>query len=132
MAETVAAQQNGNGGGSGLERLIEIGLALSAERNHDRLTERILLEAIDITNSDGGTLYLRTEDNTLKFVIVRNGNQYGNRLAVPGDDDRPFRGLLQVSAQSRLDIRNGGNLHPSNSSPPNLEWAAAQSERSKP
>src|SRR5690606_101181 len=59
---------------SGLERLIEIGLALSAERNHDRLTERILLEAIDITNADGGTLYLRTEDNTLKFVIVRTGS----------------------------------------------------------
>ncbi len=62
------------GGGSGLERLIEIGLALSAERNHDRLTERILLEAIQITNADGGTLYLRTEENTLKFVIVRTGS----------------------------------------------------------
>lgn len=68
---------DGNGarsGASGLERLIEIGLALSAERNHDRLTERILLEAIDITNADGGTLYLRTEENTLKFVIVRTGS----------------------------------------------------------
>jgi len=59
---------------SGLERLIEIGLALSAERNHDRLTERILMEAIDITNADGGTLYLRTEENALKFVIVRTGS----------------------------------------------------------
>src|ERR1700750_614594 len=59
---------------SGLERLIEIGLALSAERNHDRLTERILLEAISIANADGGTLYLRTDDNTLKFVIVRTGS----------------------------------------------------------
>ena len=49
-----------SGGSSGLERLIEIGLALSAERNHDRLTEMILLEAMDITNADGGTLYLRT------------------------------------------------------------------------
>ena len=58
---------------SGLERLIEIGLALSAERNHDRLTERILLEAIDITKADGGTLYLRTEEETLKFINVRNG-----------------------------------------------------------
>jgi hypothetical protein len=62
------------GGGTGLERLIEIGLALSAERNHDRLTERILLEAIQITNADGGTLYLRTDENTLKFVIVRTGS----------------------------------------------------------
>jgi len=60
-------------GMSGLERLIDIGLALSAERNHDRLTERILLEAIDITKADGGTLYLRTEEDTLKFINVRNG-----------------------------------------------------------
>ncbi len=62
-----------NDGMSGLERLIEIGLALSAERNHDRLTERILLEAIDITKADGGTLYLKTEEETLKFINVRNG-----------------------------------------------------------
>jgi len=59
---------------SGFERLIKIGLALSAERNHDRLTERILLEAIDIANADGGTLYLRTEEDTLKFVIMRTNS----------------------------------------------------------
>ena len=58
----------------GLERLIEIGLALSAERNHARLTERILLEAIDLTRADGGTLYLRLEDDTLKFEIMRTGS----------------------------------------------------------
>ena len=52
-------------------RLIEIGIALSAERDHDRLMERILLEAKDICNADGGTLYLRTDDNCLKFVIMR-------------------------------------------------------------
>ena len=58
-------------GASGLERLIEIGLALSAERNHDRLTELILMEAMSITRSDGGTLYLRTDEDTLKFAIMR-------------------------------------------------------------
>jgi HD-GYP domain-containing protein (c-di-GMP phosphodiesterase class II) len=56
---------------SGLERLIEIGLALSAERNHARLTERILLEAMALTRADGGTLYLRGEDDTLRFEIMR-------------------------------------------------------------
>ena len=56
-------------GASGLERLIEIGLALSAERNHDRLTEMILLEAMSITKADGGTLYLRTDQDALKFTI---------------------------------------------------------------
>ncbi|MFA7431792.1 MAG: HD domain-containing phosphohydrolase [Rhodospirillaceae bacterium] len=60
--------------GSGhLHKLIELGIALSAERNHDRLTERILLEAKDLTNADGGTLYLVGEDQrTLHFKILRN------------------------------------------------------------
>ena len=39
-------------------RLIEIGIALSAERNHHRLLENILLEAKKMCNADGGTLYL--------------------------------------------------------------------------
>ena len=52
-------------------RLIQIGIALSAERNHDRLMERILIEAKDMCNADGGTLYLRTEDDRLKFEIMR-------------------------------------------------------------
>jgi HD-GYP domain-containing protein (c-di-GMP phosphodiesterase class II) len=52
-------------------KLIQIGIALSAERNHDRLMESILIEAKDMCNADGGTLYLRTEDDTLKFEIMR-------------------------------------------------------------
>ena len=39
-------------------RLIDIGIALSAEHNTGRLTERILLEAKEFCNADGGTLYL--------------------------------------------------------------------------
>jgi HD-GYP domain-containing protein (c-di-GMP phosphodiesterase class II) len=53
------------------ERLIEIGIALSAERDPDRLMERILLEAKGLSNADGGTLYLKTEDNRLRFEIMR-------------------------------------------------------------
>ena len=52
------------------QRLIEIGIALSAEHNTNRLMERILLEAKDLCNADGGTLYLRTEDDMLKFEIM--------------------------------------------------------------
>ncbi len=60
-------------GSAQLHKLIELGIALSAERNHDRLTERILLEAKSLTNSDGGTLYLVGEDyRTLHFKILRN------------------------------------------------------------
>ncbi len=52
-------------------RLVDIGIALSAEKDHNRLMERILLEAKDIYNADGGTLYLRTHDDCLEFEIMR-------------------------------------------------------------
>ena len=52
-------------------RLIEIGIALSAERDHARLMETILLEAKALCNADGGTLYLKTDDERLRFEIMR-------------------------------------------------------------
>jgi len=55
------------------ERLIELGIALSSERNHNRLMEMILLEAKRIPNADGGTLYLYDEEaDALSFEIMRN------------------------------------------------------------
>jgi len=55
-----------------LELLHKIGVALSAEQNKDRLVEMILIEAKTLCNADGGTLYLRTDDDQLRFAIVRN------------------------------------------------------------
>lgn len=54
-----------------LELLYRVGLALSAEQNRDRLLEMILLEAKQLCNADGGTLYMRTEHDTLRFAIMR-------------------------------------------------------------
>ena len=56
-----------------LRKLIEVGISLSAERDHERLFENILLEAMKFCNADGGTLYLRTENDSLSFAIMRNG-----------------------------------------------------------
>jgi HD-GYP domain-containing protein (c-di-GMP phosphodiesterase class II) len=47
-------------------------MALGAERDRNRLLETILEEAQKLCHADGGTLYLRTPDDTLSFVIVRN------------------------------------------------------------
>jgi HD-GYP domain-containing protein (c-di-GMP phosphodiesterase class II) len=55
-----------------LERLNTIGVALSAERDNNRLLEMILLGAKEITNADGGTLYTVTDDKHLKFEIMSN------------------------------------------------------------
>ena len=53
-----------------LEELTDIGIALSAQKDHSQLLEMILLKAMDLTNADGGTLYSRTDDNRLKFEIM--------------------------------------------------------------
>jgi len=55
-----------------LEELNQIGIALSQERDINRLLERILIAAKDITHADGGTLYRMTEEKSLKFEIIRN------------------------------------------------------------
>ena len=42
-----------------LAELNDIGIALSQEKNIDRLLETILVAAMKITHADGGTLYRR-------------------------------------------------------------------------
>ena len=56
-----------------LGELLRIGVALSKERDINRLLEAILIAAKDITNADGGTLYRMTDDHqSLRFEIMRN------------------------------------------------------------
>ena len=74
-----------------IEKLNEIGIALSAEKNTPKLLEMILRGAKTILNADGGTLYLATEDKkSLKFEIIMNdslGIMMGANLgeAIPFD-----------------------------------------------
>ena len=54
-----------------IRRLTQIGAALSAESNIERLLEMILEEAKRFTNADGGTLYIMSDDEKrLHFAIV--------------------------------------------------------------
>ena len=55
-----------------LGELLRIGVALSKERDINRLLEAILIAAKDITNADGGTLYRMTDEQALRFEIMRN------------------------------------------------------------
>jgi HD-GYP domain-containing protein (c-di-GMP phosphodiesterase class II) len=56
-----------------IRRLTQIGIALSAERDIDRLLEMIVDEARRFTNADGGTLYIMSDDEkSLHFAIVQN------------------------------------------------------------
>jgi len=69
-----------------LELLHRVGVALSSEKNKDRLVEMILIESKSLCNADGGTIYLRTEDDQLAFDIVLNdtlGVAKGGTTGVP-------------------------------------------------
>ena len=54
-----------------IEKLLEIGIALSAEKDGENLLETILTTAMDITNCDGGTIYTKSEAHqTLVFRVM--------------------------------------------------------------
>lgn len=73
-----------------IEKLTEIGIALSAEKDTPRLLEMILLGAKELTNADGGTLYSVQEDRTVKMEIMRTdsldfamGGTTGKKIPFP-------------------------------------------------
>jgi HD-GYP domain-containing protein (c-di-GMP phosphodiesterase class II) len=67
-----------------IRQLNEIGIALSAERDHDVLLERILSSARALTDADAGTLYtMDAQADRLDFAIVQN-DTLGIYLGGPG------------------------------------------------
>jgi HD-GYP domain-containing protein (c-di-GMP phosphodiesterase class II) len=58
---------------SNIKKLTDVGIALSSEEEMSKLLEKIVDIASDLTNADGGTLYIKSEDGEkLCFGIVRN------------------------------------------------------------
>lgn len=56
-----------------LEQIIlPLAIALSSEKDFDRLLEHILTEAKKLCNADAGTLYLRMKEDELSFAIIIN------------------------------------------------------------
>ncbi len=74
-----------------IKRLNDIGIALSKEDDFNKLFEMIMDEAKQITNADGRTLYMKSEDGkSLNFEIVRTdstglvmGGTSGNDISWP-------------------------------------------------
>jgi len=106
-----------NSSSSNLEKLIDIGISLSKEKNIDILLEKILKEARIISNSDGGTVYLVSDDDTkLNFKIIHNKTlnfNYGGSSEPVPESIYPVRlynqdntkNLNNVSAVSALEKR---------------------------
>lgn len=69
-----------------LELLLRVGVALSAESDTNRLLETILLEAKELTRADGGTLYVRQDEDSLHFAIMRTDSL---GIAIGGTTGRP-------------------------------------------
>lgn len=53
------------------EKILEIGIQLTAERDYDELLAKIIDCAMELTECDGGTLYL-FEKECLQFCIMKN------------------------------------------------------------
>lgn len=71
-----------------IRALSAVGIALSAEKDERRLMELIVQSAKQLTNSDGGTFYSRTEDDELKFEIMHTdtlGIHMGGTSGIPID-----------------------------------------------
>jgi len=69
-----------------LRELNEIGIALSAEKDHARLLELILVKAMELTHADGGTLYTCTDDQRLKFEILYNRSLNVHKGGTSGEE----------------------------------------------
>ncbi len=70
-----------------IEKLTEIGIALSGERDTERLLEKILLGAKTLTNADGGTLYSVQENGAVKMEILRTDSL---NFAMGGTTGKPI------------------------------------------
>lgn len=71
-----------------ITKILEIGVALSAEQDFNRLLETILVRVIELTNCDAGTLYLK-DDDVLRFRIMCNNTMH-TYLGVDGvEPDMP-------------------------------------------
>ena len=69
-----------------LNVVIPIGIEFTREQNFAYLLEKILMGGKMLCNADGATLYLRTDANTLEYVIVSN-ESLGIALTV--GDEKP-------------------------------------------
>ena len=67
--------------------LNEVGIALSSEKNFSSLLEQILFGAKQITNADGGTIYLLNADKKLEMAVVKTDSL---NIHLGGNTDKPI------------------------------------------
>lgn len=71
-----------------LQQILDIGIALTSEKDPNRLLHLIIQTAMELTNSDGGTLYV-VKENALVFRVMRtlskgvDRGMDGEEIAIP-------------------------------------------------
>lgn len=68
-----------------INKLTNVGILISSEKNLNKLLKTILYEARGITNADGGTLYL-LKNNQLHFKIIQNNTLDISMDGIPGGE----------------------------------------------
>lgn len=71
-----------------LERMIQVAIAMSAEKDTAKLLDLILTEAMNITNCDGGTVYIREEDGLHFYDMVTLSKGF-HKLMTGSEDIAP-------------------------------------------
>jgi len=88
-----------------IQNLNKIGAALSAENNLDKLLEMILTQAKAFTNADGGTLYLKTDDEKfLKFTVVETDSLNIHMGGTSGEITWPPLNLYKEDGQKNREM----------------------------
>lgn len=95
-----------------IEKLNQIGIALSSETNLEKLLESIVFEARQFTGADGGSLYILDDDETLYFHVSQNDTLSRRPDPPPGFKPYPLplskesiAGYVAITGES-LNIEN--------------------------
>ncbi len=85
--------------------ILPLGIALSAEKDWHRLLERFVVTAMDLCNADAGTLFMRTDDDKLRYEIMRIKSL---DLAYGGNSGAamPFDNLALYNERGQPDLEN--------------------------
>ncbi len=98
---------------TGFQELCRVGVALSVERDIDKLLEMIVSVARRYTNAEGGTLYLCNEEKAcLDFSVVQNEKLEIYQIGPERDTDWPSVPLyLPGPALSRSENHHNASAH---------------------
>lgn len=105
--QTTELQEHHLAGNRELERLIEIGISLSSERNIGRLLDKILLQACEVTTADAGSVYIirksESDERVLHFsnTLSHSLNVDFNEFTIPIGLDS-IAGYVALTGESLL------------------------------